>query len=98
MSGNPTLSPLAASWHHVGVVIPRQREGYGTSVVGDPCIVWDATIPGWRMVFFMDPPGTGQAICRDLVQVGPGSWEIVGPLPFTNTIALLGGFTHKPLS
>jgi len=65
-------------------------------VVGDPCIVWDETIPGWRMVLFCDPPGHAQAICRSATEVGPGAWEFLGPLVFTNPDAACEGTTHKP--
>ena len=83
-------------WQHAGVVIPRKQVGAASSVAGDPCIVWDDTLPGWRMVLFYEPPGHGQAICRTPEQVGPGHWEFLGPLRFANPEAILGGHTHKP--
>jgi len=75
-----------------GVVLERRQADKGVS--GDPCIVWDEAIPGWRMVLFYDPPGHAQAICRDRDLVGPGHWTLEGPLPVTNSRAV-GGF-HKP--
>ena len=97
-------SLLFAAWRHAGPVLPRNPHagGYGSQVVGDPCIVWDKEIAGrdglggWRMLLFADPPGHGQAICRTPLEVGPGHWEFTGPLRFTNPEAILGGFTHKP--
>ena len=79
-------------WTRRGVVLERQRSDRGVS--GDPCIVWDEAIQGWRMVLFYDPPGHGQAICTNREDLGPGQWKFEGPLPVTNPQAV-GGF-HKP--
>ena len=87
---------IPLSWTRRGLVLPRPDSGIGSHVMGDPCIVWDDTIPGWRMVLFAAPPGHGQAICRTADDVGPGCWEFIGPLVFTNPGDLLGGGTHKP--
>ena len=89
-----TQIPL--SWKRCGLVLPRAKDGIGSHVVGDPCIVWDDEIPGWRMFLFAAPPGHGQAVCRTAGDVGPGSWQFLGPLSFTNPQELLGGGTHKP--
>ena len=79
------------SWTRRGLVLKRQRANRGVS--GDPCIVWDAAIHGWRMVLFYDPGGSAQAVCtsRDIVS---GQWKLEGPLPVANPRAV-GGF-HKP--
>jgi len=69
-------------------------ESTETSVAGDPCIVWDEEVRGWRMFLFYSPPGHAQAICLDPLARGP--WTLEGPLSFTNQRALLGGGTHKP--
>ncbi len=83
-------------WRRAGLVLARSKEGIGKDVLGDPCVVWDDTIPGWRMILFCHPPGHAQAICRSAVDVGPGNWEFLGPLEFTNPSALPAGFMHKP--
>src|ERR1035441_9416184 len=51
---------IPRGWTRRGVVLERQRTDKGVS--GDPCIVWDEAIQGWRMVLFYDPPGHAQAI------------------------------------
>src|SRR5579884_1457758 len=85
------------AWTRKGAVIERQKIGNGTGVCGDPCIVWDPDIQGWRMVFFCSPPGHAQAICTNRDNLGPGQWKFEGPLPVTNpeVIGGIGGF-HKP--
>lgn len=87
---------LPQSWKRSGLILPRSAQGPGSEVIGDPCIVWDAELPGWRMFLFCAPPGHGHAICRNVSDVGPGQWEFIGQLTFTNPEALLGGSTHKP--
>ncbi len=82
-------------WVRRGPVFPPER-GRAWSVVGDPCVVWDDDVPGWRMFLVWDPPGNGQAICRQPADAGPGSWEPLGPLAFVNPTAILGGHAHKP--
>ena len=46
-------------WTRRGLVLERQKDEHVSSVSGDPCIVWDEAINGWRMVFFYSPPGHG---------------------------------------
>ena len=87
---------VSCGWQHAGVVVPRKQGEGVSSVAGDPCIVWDDTLPGWRMVLFYDPPGHGQAVCRSVNDIEPGNWEYLGPLQFTNPESILGGHTHKP--
>ena len=78
-----------------GVVIERQTHGRKSlDVRGDPCIVWDEAIHGWRMVFFYSPPGHGQAVCLNLDDSGLGKWTLEGPLPVVNPEAV--GWFHKP--
>ncbi len=89
-------SDIPTDWQRGGLVIPRGSDRQGGGVAGDPCIVWDETIGGWRMVLFYSPPGHAQAVCRTPDDVGPGRWELEGPLTFTNPEDLLGGRTHKP--
>src|SRR5215813_2030858 len=82
-------------WQHAGLILSRSAAVAG-GVVGDPCIVWDEAINGWRMFLFVAKPGTGEAICRDKNNVGPGQWQYLGGLNFTNPERILGGYTHKP--
>jgi len=87
---------IPSRYVHGGLVLPRSASGPGSSVVGDPSIVWDPEIRSWRMVMFFDPPGHGQAICTNPDHPGPGTWKLLGPLPFANPSAVLGPMTHKP--
>ena len=87
---------ISGNWRRVGLVLARDEFAGICSVAGDPCIVWDDDVPGWRMVLFFNPPGHAHAICRSKEDVGPGRWEMVGPLAFTNPGDLAGDATHKP--
>jgi hypothetical protein len=82
------------SWARRGPIMERQKDEQGSGVSGDPCIVWDEAINGWRMVLFHDPPGHAQAICLNHDDLGPGQWKFEGALPVTNP-KVVGGF-HKP--
>jgi hypothetical protein len=82
------------AWIRRGVVLERSRHGAGSSVCGDPCIVWDEAIGGLRMVLFYSPPGNAQAVCSPGDLLRPGHWKFEGPLRVTNPQAV-GGF-HKP--
>ena len=93
---NPNGITIPRRWRRLGLVIPRVENGDKTSVAGDPCIVWDEDLPGWRMVLFFEPPGHAQAVCRTPEDVGPGRWEFLGPLAFANPADLVGKGTHKP--
>src|SRR5579872_7089934 len=73
-------------WNRKGVVLERSKSDAG--VVGDPCIVWDEDIEGWRMFLFHDPPGHGQSVCMDREDIGPGRWKYEGPLGVTNPEAV----------
>ncbi len=87
---------IPRSWKRFGLILPRSAQGPASEVIGDPCIVWDEELQGWRMFLFCQPPGHGQAICLNQNDVGPGQWQFTGPLTFSNPEALLGGTTHKP--
>ncbi len=89
-------SGLPGKWTRTGLVLARDERGGNSSVVGDPCIVWDEEVPGWRMFLFHSPPGHAHCICRSREQIGRGCWEMAGPLLFTNPGDLLGDSTHKP--
>ena len=87
---------IPRNWSRLGLVLARDESAGIASVAGDPCIVWDDDVPGWRMVLFFSPPGHAHAICRTKNEIGPGHWEIIGPLQFTNPGDLAGNSTHKP--
>jgi hypothetical protein len=80
------IQPNGYSIFLTALVLERQRPDQGVS--GDPCIVWDEAIRGWRMVLFCDPWGHAQAICTNRDDLGPGQWKLEGPLPVTNPESL----------
>jgi hypothetical protein len=86
-----------ALWARTGLVLGRTAAGNGSHVVGDPCVVWDPELSGWRMILFFDPPGHGMSVSMDPT-AAPGTWSEAEPLRFTNPEALPadGGGTHKP--
>jgi hypothetical protein len=86
---------IPRAWQRSGMVVQRSMSGPGSEVVGDPCIVWDDDIHGWRMFLFFAPPGCGQAICPEGLDPSPGHWRVEGPLTYANPPALRGT-THKP--
>lgn len=83
---------IPSTWTRAGVVL--ERAAAERSVCGDPCIVRDDAIGGWRMVMFYEPPGHAQAVCRAADAAGPGCWTLEGPLPVVNPAAV--GAFHKP--
>lgn len=85
---------IPGTWTRRGLVLGRQNDAKGSGVSGDPCIVWDEAIHGWRMVLFYDPPGAAQAVCLNQDDLGPGQWKLEGSLPVTNPQAV--GQFHKP--
>lgn len=89
----PSKFKVPLTWNREGLVLER-KPGEQFGVSGDPCIVWDEDLGGWRMFLFYSPPGHAQAICMDRDDVGPGHWKFLGPLEVTNPEAV-GGF-HKP--
>lgn len=101
---NEPVSPngvdIFLHWRHEGLILPRQMinnlggiNNYG--VAGDPCIVWDEEINGWRMVLFYDPPGHAQAISYQRTPTSLKDWQFQGALTFTNPEALTRGLS-KP--
>ena len=85
-----------ALWQRTGLVLGRSPAGNGSHVVGDPSVVWDAEIGGWRMILFFDPPGHGMSVSMD-ARAAPGTWSDPEPLQFTNPEVLpTNGGTHKP--
>ena len=83
-------------WTRDGLALARSTHGDGSEVVGDPCVVWDPEIRGWRMVLFFDPPGHGTSVTRDQ-SAAPGTWSKPTPLQFTNPELLpADGGTQKP--
>ncbi|MCC7145313.1 MAG: hypothetical protein IT443_02585 [Phycisphaeraceae bacterium] len=97
------LTQPPISWHRLGCVLPRGPVGsFDSAVTGDPCIVWDQQLAQWRMFYFAmvhDHRGAvcniGQAVCRSAADVGPGSWEKIGPVQWANPRDLLSN-PHKP--
>jgi len=83
---------IPKAWTRQGLVIERYQADKGVS--GDPCIVWDEDIQGWRMVLFYDPWGAAQAVCMNRDNIGPGQWKVEGPLNVANPEVV--GFFHKP--
>ena len=83
---------IPKSWTRQGLVIERYQADKGVS--GDPCIVWDEDIQGWRMILFYDPWGAAQAVCMNRENLGPGQWKVLGPLNVANPEVV--GFFHKP--
>lgn len=65
-------------------------------VVGDPCIVWDEEIKGWRMFLFALTPGHGQAVCFGQDTLSLTKWQMEGPLKFANVDDLPGRAAYKP--
>src|SRR5437870_5204548 len=53
---------IPRAWRRSGLIIQRSMSGPGSGVVGDPCIVRDDDIDGWRMFLFFAPPGCGHAV------------------------------------
>lgn len=92
----PRAFSIPASWRRLGLVIPRNREGFGTAIMGDPCIVWDDEIENWRMFVFALPPGHGHARCETNDPASSDSWIFEGPLDFANPGAVPGGLAFKP--
>src|SRR5215813_15411092 len=92
--GYTHMITIPQHWKHMGLILARGGEAGG--VVGDPCIVWDEDLNGWRMFLFVEKPGVGEAICLDKNNIGPGQWQYLGGLKFTNPEQILGGYTHKP--
>jgi hypothetical protein len=93
----PLSTSENALWARTGLVLGRSAEGNGSHVVGDPSVVWDPEIGGWRMFLFFDPPGHGTSVSTDPT-AAPGTWSKAEPLRFANPEALPanGGGTHKP--
>lgn len=97
-SSSSATFDLPTSWTRLGLQLPRNPSGFGHEVVGDPALVWDEDLPGWRMFLFCHPPGHGQAVCRTTDrETIPTTWDKPAPLGFANPGDLLGGRTHKPV-
>lgn len=87
-----------AGWERLGGLLRRQAAGAGSEVVGDPAIVWDPDLPGWRMFLFFAPPGHGQSVAPCARPAAPPTrWSAPEPLVFANPERLLGGMIHKPV-
>ncbi len=90
-------------WRRIGRVMERDAAGgLDSSVVGDPCVVWDDEASAYRMFYFAqrhlngaEVNGNGMAIAAADSRGRPGVWQKQGPLEYVNPEAL-GGDTHKP--
>lgn len=91
---DPPAVAVPGTWDRRGLVLRRPEAG-GTSVAGDPAVVWDEEAGLWRMFLFLSPGGHGHATCAEPLP-DPGTWQMESPLAFTNPADLLGGTTHKP--
>lgn len=91
---DPPAIRIPRSWQRRGLVL-RRPEAPGSSVAGDPAVVWDEEADLWRMFLFLAPGGHGHATSAEALP-DPGSWRPEGPLEFTNPGELLGRTTHKP--
>lgn len=96
------LTQPPESWERLGTIMRRGAPGeYDASVIGDPCIVWDEEAQKYRMFYFAQRHVNGKeenrnacAISKSATEVGPGEWEKLGLVPFTNP-ELLGTNGHK---
>jgi hypothetical protein len=74
-------------------ILSRGPEGsFDFRVVGDPCIVWDEEINTWRMFYFASGSNgstTGIAVSKSAEDIGPGDWEKLGEIEYTNPEARL---------
>jgi hypothetical protein len=87
---------LHTRWRRAGTVLRRDDGGgWGSAVVGDPCVVRDDEAGVWRMFLFALPPGHGQAVCAG-DPLDPSAWQFAGPLTFTNPDNLAGDGAFKP--
>jgi len=67
-------------------------DSYDRRVVGDPCIVWDDSVQRWRMFYFASGTSgasTAMALSESAEEIGPGDWQKIGLIRFTNPEALL---------
>jgi hypothetical protein len=96
VSSVSTSTTTQTPWTRSGLVLQRTASGAGSEVVGDPCIVWDPDVDGWRMILFYSPPGHASSISHDPTGA-PGTWSTPELLTFSNPEAFPMGFgTHKP--
>jgi hypothetical protein len=95
------VTPVGASvavptaWERRGLILARRRDGWGSMVIGDPCIVRDEEHDLWRMFLFALPPGHGQALCEG-DPLDAEAWTFAGPLDFLNPEVLPDRGAYKP--
>ena len=90
------------TWKRLGIIMHHGAPGdYDSSVIGDPNIVWDEKEGRYRMFYFAQRHVDGKeenrsacAISKSADDVGPGDWEKLGLVEFTNA-ELLGTNGHK---
>ncbi len=99
---NFVMKAPPASWQRLGIIMHHGQPGeYDSSVIGDPCIVWDESQQKYRMYYFAQRHVNGKeenrnanAISKSAVEVGPGDWVKQGLVEFSNP-ELLGINGHK---
>lgn len=97
------LTALPSNWKRVGNILERGKAGaYDSSVTGDPCIVRDDSIPGYRMFYFGQKHVQGkevntiaQAVAHSPQEFDKKSWQKLGPIEYVNP-EILKGEAHKP--
>ena len=92
-------------WKFEGRAIERGCAGeIDCDVTGDPCIVFDDDAACYRMFYFAqrhdaqrnEQNSVAQALSAGKTGIGPGSWNKIGAVEYTNADRLLGGQGHKP--
>lgn len=86
---------IPTRWERRGLVLGRAADGWGSMVIGDPCLVRDEEHGTWRMFLFALPPGHGHAVCAG-DPLDAGAWSFVGPLDFVNPEVLPDRGAYKP--
>ena len=54
------LYEIPSKWKRLGLVLARDKFAGTSSVAGDPCLVRDDALPGWRMVLFYNSGSYGK--------------------------------------
>jgi len=96
------LKTLPMKWDRLNTILERGEEGaYDCHVIGDPCVVWDETLQKYRMFYFGQNHIEGKeinqsacAVSKSATEVGPGDWEKIGLIKYTNP-EIVGYDAHK---
>lgn len=103
MNDGFTMKEPPRTWKRLGLILPRGKDSaFDSSVIGDPCIVWDDELSLYHMFYFAqrhtasgEVNANGHAVSKDRTSVGAGDWMKQGPIEYSNPEALTGD-THKP--